>query len=345
MSPQKQQARSAAPRPDSRIDAAESSTFPLTTNTELIKAACPAPFYTCHRLWPASTFAPHYPWPCPNGLSSRLCGAAQSAWPTHQQHHRALISAAMDHRDISLSQTLGGLRIANPDDADSPPPSSHHVQSQLPTQDDAATDTTPASSQSPLQWAGEEGGSLGFDPSSYSTESFTAEELSQVPSQVISHTPSNNSQPAYSPVTASSAQIPQQSSSPVTRQPSRTTSQRRPNRTSAVPAAYQSHPQAAAAAYAAMNSRPYNSNGRPTSTAYLGGPGGPIGSQKDTYRLHKEPSQVSLGAPRRIKSTSRKPVMEAQAGVPDLETSHTERNYASRPPVYNGATVPRSTLR
>ena len=205
--------------------------------------------------------------------------------------------------DLSLSQSLGGLRIANPDDASSPGShqdslgkSEEYSPSALSyTTSLAMTDSRQSNGQIPpipAESSGRPLSQMDFDPSSYSTDN------------IFLGQPSVHRQKS----------IPR-------RVPS--TSQRRSNRqSSTIPQTYQAQQQAQFPQYPTMvpqSQRQANPNTRPPSS---------LPPRDGSYRLHKETSQSSLnGGPRRTGSRVTGSAM--QAGVPSREGSYSDRSYRS----------------
>ncbi|KAL8725654.1 MAG: hypothetical protein Q9166_007231 [cf. Caloplaca sp. 2 TL-2023] len=216
--------------------------------------------------------------------------------------------------DFSLSQSLGGLRIANPDDASvsstkddslksphslSPPtstltPTSDASQQQLPHSLPKMSSNGLMRTSSPL----------GFDPKAFSTESTDPEK------------------PPIPPV-------PQQSQAAKERS---SYAQRQANRQS-IPFTYQAQQQAQFPQYPTMMpmaQRHPSASSQPVLAAYtqspqLGSNGTPP-SREGSYRLRNESSRSSsYGMPQR--TTSRSASSSIQAGVPSRESSHTDRSY------------------
>ena len=235
--------------------------------------------------------------------------------------------------DLSLSQSLGGLRIANPDAASSPgssststsirPSLSQSLSNALPPPSTVTPDSSQSNGLPPSIPSGDlharRLSTLDFDPSSYSTEKIS---LDRRPHTAAQSPPA--SQPAPSP-SGSSGSIPR-------KQPSQ--SARRGNRQSAtaLPHTYQAQQQAQFPQYPAMipqSQRPTNQVARPSSVIY-GGPGGPAGlpPRDSSYRLHREGSEHSLSngsGPR--KHAQRAAMAEHQAGVPSREEGYSDRAY------------------
>ena len=225
--------------------------------------------------------------------------------------------------DLSLSQSLGGLRIANPDDA-SPgsvkedPMNLAQSLSPLPTNESPSSNGNPQSHPQSLPQMPSNGfirssSPLGFDPTTFSTESVLVEK-----NQTITE-----------------AQIPQASKE------RSSYAQRQANRQS-IPLTYQDQQQAQFPQYPTMMplaQRNSSSNTRPVSAMYTQPP--PMGANGDnsmrdgSYRLRNEPSRSSTyGMPQR--SSSRGAAAAMQAGVPSREGSHIDRSYRQSQPMYNG---------
>ena len=231
--------------------------------------------------------------------------------------------------DLSLSQALGGLRIANPDDASSPPAQqhSHQIPNDQPASptpnmlSSAASNAHRSNATLPAVATGDGVrplSTLDFDPSSYSIETIDGEK------------------PALT----------QQSPTPVSKQPS----QRKQNRQStALPLTYQAQQQAQFPQYPTVmpqHERPYNSSGRPSSMFHPPPqPTSPLPARDGSYRLQKEPSQTSLTGNGR-RQASRAAAAAMQAGVPSRESSHSERTYrGSQSARVNGPLPPRRSSR
>lgn len=221
--------------------------------------------------------------------------------------------------DLSLTQSLGGLRIANPDT--SSPSSKDGLPAGVPSISPLSASHT-AIGDSGEERFGQQAPSLpangfirsssplGFDPKSFSTEAMTPE-------------------PRYSPVDKQSTPTPKDLSA---------NAQRYANRQS-IPMTYQDQQQAQFPQYPTMipqNQRHPSSSTRPVSSMYTQPPP-PIGPQiprSGSYRLRSESSLSSiLGMPQR--SSTRGASSAMQAGVPTREGSHTDRNYRQSQ-MYNG---------
>ncbi|MCJ1473693.1 pkb-activating kinase-like protein [Lambiella insularis] len=227
--------------------------------------------------------------------------------------------------DLSLSQSFGGLRIANPDDA-----SPHDPALRRPS-------TSPLSSSAPLtgmdsnqsvhtvacivsESPGQQTSQLDFDPNSFSTESINIER----PSSPLEEVP-------QAPQAQESSYNPRSSS----RQPIASTHQE-PQKAQLQPHAnmipqYQRKP---------------NPSPRPISQQYAQQPQpNNLPTRDRSYRLYKEPNPTTSGFPRR--SSSRGAATAMQAGVPISEGSHTDRSYRQAQNVHNsnGPLPPRRSSR
>ena len=229
--------------------------------------------------------------------------------------------------DLSLSQSLGGLRIANPDD-ESP---AGHASRGLSSTAEFSTSSPSATGNSYLRGAQMSSlpierhdaslSQLDFDPSSFSTESVKIEKA------VIPTDP----RPPVSPKQASSY------------------SQRKNNRQS-IPLTYQDQQQAQFPQYPTMvpqSLRQANPSARPMSVLqHQQSHKNPLPVRDSSYRLHRETSQSSIsGMPRR--TSSRGAATAMQAGVPSRESVHTDRSYrnSQQVPSGNGPLPPRRSSR
>ena len=233
--------------------------------------------------------------------------------------------------DLSLSQSLGGLRIANPDDASPPsstqgsirPSLTQSLSSPLPPASAVNSEASPANGQAAPSLSNELSArrlsTLDFDPESYSVDKVHLEHTPQ-PRPPIPQTPSSASAPAAEGLSAS---IPR-------KQPSQT--QRKPHRQSAaLPQTYQAQQQAQFPQYPAMipqSQRTQQSAARPASLVY-GPPGAtsPLPPRDSSYRLHREGSQQSLNNGSSKKHSQRQAMPEHQAGVSPRDESYTDRAY------------------
>ena len=241
--------------------------------------------------------------------------------------------------DLSLSQSLGGLRIANPDDL-SPSSLTEESNSLTPSVSplsisDQALSTETCSTDvhnSPAIPGGivnRAPSPLGFNPNSFSTEQIEIEKPPIVGQAVPPRTG-----PASSPKQLQSYQ------------------QRNTKRQS-IPLTYQDQQQAQFPQYPTMipqNQRSPSSASRPTSNIYARPPsGGAIRAEpprQGSYRIRSESSQSSSsqssqssrvsasGMPHRSNSRSAGKAM--QAGVPNREGDYTDRPYRHSQNVHNG---------
>ncbi|KAL8668568.1 MAG: hypothetical protein Q9168_006806 [Polycauliona sp. 1 TL-2023] len=234
--------------------------------------------------------------------------------------------------DLSLSQSLGGLRIANPDDEsvlsnDDSIKSPHSLSPTAPAQPPANGITQPdlhslpnISSNSQLRTSSP----LGFDPTAFSTDSAVIEKPNIPPEPPLSQAAKERSSYAQRQANRQSipltyqdqqqAQFPQYPTMmPIT--------QRHPSASSqAVPAAYTQSP-------------PIGTNGLPS-------------AREGSYRVRSESSRSSsYGMPQRTSSRSAATAM--QAGVPSRESSYTDRSYRQSQQGYesNGYPPPRRSSR
>ena len=218
--------------------------------------------------------------------------------------------------DLSLSQSLGGLRIANPDDASSP--GSHNDASSSlhgSTLSQAVSLSNIESVQSnghlpslPNEPSGRPLSVIDFDPSSFSTDNVL---LSQSPAasdtSILRRHASSASRKESRQAPGVSQTYPGQLMQPH-HQP---TTVPQTQRQSSVP------PKSAPIMY---NQQPLNS---------------PLPPRDNSYRIHRESSQTSLnGVPRR--NGSRVAATAMQAGVPSREGSYSERAYRSVAPIQQG---------
>ncbi|MCJ1353277.1 MAG: pkb-activating kinase-like protein [Icmadophila ericetorum] len=221
--------------------------------------------------------------------------------------------------DLSLSQSFGGLRIANPDDVSLSSqstlrgPDMSAPSEQLPSlpavgnQDGGkplltvGADNTNFRSPSPL----------GFDPSTYTL----------TPSPVKSERP---------PLDFSKPPPPN--------------AQRSDDR-QALPLTYQDQQQVQYSQYNAhQNHRPSNASSRPSSTFYAQ-PSTSNSSLPGSYRLHKESSRTPNSGNLR-RTGSRGAAVAMQAGVPSREGSYSDRSYRnSHAHIGNGPLPPRKSSR
>lgn len=221
--------------------------------------------------------------------------------------------------DLSLAQSLGGLRIANPDDA-SPSPSPQGLargtsisplSASHPAVDHEGEGSSPLSAPSLPTNGFRSTSPLGFNPKAFSTDTISAE-------------------PQISQLEQSSASTVRDSSTYV---------QRHANRPS-IPLTYQDQQQAQFPQYPTMmplSQRNPTSSPRPVSSMYTQPPPVPNGNQSSgdgSYRQRDEFSRPSIpGMPQR--SSSRAASSAMQAGVPTREGSHRGRSYRQSQ-LYNG---------
>ncbi|KAI4201311.1 MAG: hypothetical protein LQ350_003349 [Teloschistes chrysophthalmus] len=221
--------------------------------------------------------------------------------------------------DLSLSQSLGGLRIANPDDVSSNSQtdgiaSSPQIQ---PSTNDTRQETDfkllPSHPSIPHNAFTRSASPLGFDPGAFSTET-ALPEMPQLP--------------------------PQSPSSPTTKELS-SYAQRQANRQS-IPLTYQAQQQAQFPQYPTMmplGQRHPSASSQPVPAMYTQSPH--IGSMNDpsirdgSYRVRSESSRSSTyGIPQR--SNSRGASMAMQAGVPSVEDGYSDRSYRQSQQAFNG---------
>ena len=218
--------------------------------------------------------------------------------------------------DLSLAQSLGGLRIANTDN--SSPGSSKDgfpggAPSLSPLSAAQSTSQRPGGEQNgqqapslPANGFMRSASPLGFDPKSFSTETISPERH-------------------HSPIEPQRTPTPKEASS---------YAQRYANRQS-IPLTYQDQQQAQFPQYPTMipqNQRPATSGARPVSSLYTQPlpPNGHQPTRDGSYRLRSETSRSSMvGLPQRTSSRgqSRGQSLAMQAGVPTREGSYADRNY------------------
>ena len=215
--------------------------------------------------------------------------------------------------DLSLSQSLGGLRIANPDDG-----SSGSITGNLPSMGspvsplstpisplgsegiDSSPQLPPVSTQDSIHSKSQ----LDFDPSSFSTETVSIDKPAASLEKKVSASP--KVQPAYTE-RKSSRQI--------------------------IPLTYQDQQQAQFPQYPTMmpqNLRTPSNTSRPASAIYNqpsnAGISTSLPSRDPSYRHRNEPSRSSAsGLPGR--NNSRAASAAIQAGVPSREGSYSDRTY------------------
>ena len=222
--------------------------------------------------------------------------------------------------DLNLSQSLGGLRIANPDDSSpgsAPSSRGDGTGEPLANLSQVISNSSVDSQLSPAPIGIERSSTrpsttLDFDVNNFSTESITIE---KPPLQLL---PLNNPREELPPL----QQVP----------PQRATSQRKQPR-HILPPTFQSQQQQQFPSYPVPKmQQPFNTASRPISMMQGQPPPGPgpgPGSlpQRDmSYRLHKESSSGSLHNPPR-RSSSRSAHQALQAGVPMRETGNPDRSY------------------
>ncbi|KAL9004851.1 MAG: hypothetical protein Q9188_002339 [Gyalolechia gomerana] len=226
--------------------------------------------------------------------------------------------------DLSLSQSLGGLRIANPDDAspssvnDDPTNKlhslSHAASTELSPNHLAQLSVSHPLSQPPSNGFIRPVSPLGFDPKAFSISS-PIDDKPPIP-------------PDFQPSQAA-------------KERSSSYAQRQANRQS-IPLTYQAQQQAQFPQYPTMMplaQRHPSASSRPVSAVYTQPP--PLGTSGNSpgrdgsYRLRSESSQSSMhGMPRRTSSRGASTTM--QGGVPAREDSYTDRSYGRNQQSYNG---------
>lgn len=224
--------------------------------------------------------------------------------------------------DLSLSKSLGGLRIANPDDVspnsvkDDAIKLSSSVSPILSTPQAASSKDAGIRSQQPPSLPANgllrSPSPLDFNPKAFSTDLTS---VSPLPSPV-----ENQQSPAAKELSSYA--------------------QRHANRIS-IPLTYQDQQQAQFPQYPTMmplSQRNPSSASRPVSAIYthpLGaGSNGEVSTKDGSYRLRNQSSRSSiLRMPQR--SSSRGALTHLQAGVPNNEGNHTERSYRQSQQLYN----------
>ncbi|MCJ1275414.1 pkb-activating kinase-like protein [Puttea exsequens] len=241
--------------------------------------------------------------------------------------------------DLSLAQSLGGLRIANPDDTPVSPVSSKDgpsprrepslsplsssnviVPSGMPQE---SNPLSPPSLSIPSNGLARSASPLGFDPRSFSTDTTSPISRPSPTEQVCSQDQKSKELSAHA--------------------------QRYSNRQS-IPMTYQAQQQAQFPQYPTMmplNQKHPSQTSRPVSSLYTQTlPSNGLQSPREgQYRLRTEGTQPSsLGTPQRTGSRGASRAM--QAGVPIQESSHTDRSYRQSQ-MYNGgrALPPRKSSR
>lgn len=229
--------------------------------------------------------------------------------------------------DLSLAQSLGGLRIANPDstspgssiqDSLGHGPSISPLSVSYPAIDRSGQEISSQQAPSlPSNGLIRSPSPLDFNPKAFSTDTVPAEPQLNQPDPL--QTPNPAEQP----------------SNPRPREPL-SYAQRHANRQS-IPVTYQDQQQAQFPQYPTMmplNQRPQTANTRPVSSSYAQPPAfnGNQSTRDGSYPLRSESSRSSiLGPPHRSSSRG----ASTQAGVPTREGGHTERSYRQNQP-YNG---------
>ncbi|KAL8664340.1 MAG: hypothetical protein Q9202_003155 [Teloschistes flavicans] len=227
--------------------------------------------------------------------------------------------------DLSLSQSLGGLRIANPDDVSSnsqtdgiaSSPKTEPFSSTQPSTTDTKQESDLHSLPSiPQNSFIRTASPLGFDPGAFSTDK-AVPEMPQLP--------------------------PQSPSSPTTKELS-SYAQRQANRQS-IPLTYQAQQQAQFPQYPTMmplGQRHPTASSHPVPTTYTQTPH--IGAISDSsvrdgsYRVRSESSRSSTyGIPQR--SNSRGASTAMQAGVPSADDSYSDRSYRQSQQGFNGNAI------
>ncbi|KAI4252762.1 MAG: hypothetical protein L6R42_007852 [Xanthoria sp. 1 TBL-2021] len=229
--------------------------------------------------------------------------------------------------DLSLSQSLGGLRIANPDDESAPPVNDESIKSPpsfspFASSQTSTEDTTQSQSLHTLPKVPSSGqirtsSPLGFDPTAFSTDSAVIEKPQIPPEPQLSQAAKERSSYA----------------------------QRQANRQS-IPLTYQDQQQAQFPQYPTMmpvTQRHPSASSQPVPTAYTQlpsfGASGMPSPREGSYRLRNESSRSSsYGMPQRTGSRSASTAM--QAGVPSRESSYTDRSYRQSQQGYEGSGYP-----
>ena len=224
--------------------------------------------------------------------------------------------------DLSLSQSLGGLRIANPDDASTSSLSTSRGPSRGPSVSPLSMPTSPLGMGehwknaqippiNPESWSGPGQSQLDFDPSSFSTDT-VSQEKSKSSVRPSPPSPKRQLMDAH-----------------------------RPNDRQPLPPTYQDQQHAQFPQYSTMvpqSRRHPNSASRPTSMLYSqssADSGGSLPARNGSHQMRKEASFApNTGMPRRTSSRGAGAAM--QAGVPTREGSHSERSYRNTNGVHNG---------
>ncbi|MCJ1380876.1 pkb-activating kinase-like protein [Xylographa soralifera] len=214
--------------------------------------------------------------------------------------------------DLSLSQSLGGLRIANPDDASSEDlasrrPSTPPLSSSLPRATEEISQQDHSVPPIPTESSGRPLSQLDFDPNSFSTDSTVLEKPNVLQEKQVPVSPTDG--------------------------PSKI---QRKNSRQSIPLTYQDQQHAQFPQYPGMvpQQQRQNNLSRPPTQQY------PHQSQANnmpardrSYRQHKDLMSIS-GLPHR--SSSRGAATAMQAGVPTREGSYTDRDYRQGQNVHNG---------
>ena len=229
--------------------------------------------------------------------------------------------------DLSLSQSLGGLRIANPDDESSAGHASRglSLSPELLTSSSLAAGnlSLPGNQMSLPPIVGHDASisQLDFNPQSFSTEAV------------------RNDKPV----------IPTDQQPPASPKQTTPYSQRKNNRQS-IPLTYQDQQQAQFPQYPTMvpqSLRQANPSARPLSVLQTQQSHQKTPPARDnSYRLHRESSQSSMSGMLR-RTSSRGAATAMQAGVPSREGTHTDRSYRISQQVSNsnGPLPPRRSSR
>ena len=221
--------------------------------------------------------------------------------------------------NLSLAQSLGGLRIANPDDPSSSSPSQSlerespmsPLSTSRPAMENGGQSSHPLSPPSLPDNCFRSASPLGFNPRAFSTNTTFAESQ---PARVGTPLTSATTETTHNGQRHASHQ-----SIPLTHQDQQHA--QFPQQPTMIPLSYQNP----------------TSNSRPLSSMYAQPPPVPPGNQllrDESYRQREEVSRVSAsGMPQR--SSSRAAPTALQAGVPTREGSHRERSYRQSQ-LYNG---------
>ena len=238
----------------------------------------------------------------------------------YNRGRRGLSSFPMDS-DLSLSKSLGGLRIANPDDVS--PNSIKDDPMNL------ASPVSPVSSPSKAT----SNGDLGSN--SQQLHLLPANGILRSPSPLDFNPKAFSTAPTLAAAQRNRTETPP---SPATKERS-SYAQRHANRVS-IPLTYQDQQQAQFPQYPTMmplSQRNPSSASRPVSAIYTQTPGanGDMSAKDGSYRLRNQSSRSPiLGMPQR--SSSRGALTAMQAGVPSNEGNYTDRIYRQSQQIYNG---------